>query len=114
MTDGNHGRAVARAARNHMCKSVIFVPEIMSEARKDNIIKEGAEVIVDKRYDDAIDTVFQKSKENGWHLVMDTSISGYLPEVPSDIVAGYGGVIFGEVRRQMKKQFKAEKITHLV
>ena len=33
MTDGNHGRAVARVAQKLGCDCVIYVPEIMSNAR---------------------------------------------------------------------------------
>ena len=45
MTDGNHGRAVAYAARKLNLKCVIYVPFNMVKARIENLKKENAEVI---------------------------------------------------------------------
>ena len=52
---GNHGAAVAYAARQLGVKARIFVPEISSKAKVDAIRRQGAEVVVGgPRYADAL------------------------------------------------------------
>ena len=43
-TDGNHGRAVAWAARNENKKCVVYVPKNTTKLRMDAIVNEGAKV----------------------------------------------------------------------
>jgi diaminopropionate ammonia-lyase len=84
-TDGNHGRAVARAARLLDLGARIFVPWDMAPARREAIIGEGAEVIVvDGTYDDAV----EHSAEVDGLLISDTSWPGY-ERVPSWVIEGY-------------------------
>jgi diaminopropionate ammonia-lyase len=88
-TDGNHGRAVAWSAALFDKKAVIFVPEATVEARINKIEQEGAEVIVVKGpYDETVKMAKERSEENGWVLVQDTSFDGY-EKIPLDIMAGY-------------------------
>eukprot|EP00933_Yihiella_yeosuensis_P073448 TRINITY_DN82143_c0_g1_i1.p1 TRINITY_DN82143_c0_g1~~TRINITY_DN82143_c0_g1_i1.p1 ORF type:complete len:418 (-),score=55.16 TRINITY_DN82143_c0_g1_i1:130-1230(-) len=103
MTDGNHGRAVAHIAHKMGCKCVIYVPEIMAEARREAIRKEGAEVIVvEGSYDDSIATVRAKCEgPDQWCLISDVGWPGY-EDVPGDICCGYG-TIFREVEEEMLK-----------
>jgi diaminopropionate ammonia-lyase len=55
-TEGNHGRAVAHAARWFDAASRIYVPAMTSSRQVDAIAREGAEVVrVDGNYDDAVD-----------------------------------------------------------
>ena len=103
MTDGNHGKGVAFAAKTLGIRSKIFVPNIMSKSRIDAIRELGAEVIiVNGSYDDSIEEVKQKSIENDWCLVSDTSWEGYT-EIPKNIMAGYG-TIFREIEEQRKNK----------
>ena len=88
-TDGNHGRAVARAARLLDLGARIFVPWDMAPARREAIIGEGAEVIVvDGTYDDAV----EHSAEVDGLLISATSWPGY-ERVPSWVIEGYSTML---------------------
>jgi diaminopropionate ammonia-lyase len=89
-TDGNHGRAEARAARLLDLGARIFVPWDMAPARREAIIGEGAEVIVvDGTYDDAV----EHSAEVDGLLISDTPWPGY-ERVPSWVIAGYSTMLW--------------------
>lgn len=88
-TDGNHGRALAWAARQRRQRAVVFVPQSIVPARLINIGREDAEVVVaDGDYDEAVRLAMQESAANGWVLISDTSWPGY-EEVPPWIIEGY-------------------------
>jgi diaminopropionate ammonia-lyase len=88
-TDGNHGRAVAWAARRAGKKSVIFVPKNITPYRIAAIENEGAKVIkTDGNYDDTCTHAKISSEKNGWQLVQDTAWEGY-EDIPAYIMAGY-------------------------
>lgn len=88
-TDGNHGCAVAWAARKFNKEAVVFVPETITSNRIKVIRKEGATVIkVDGNYDYTCERAKYESKSNNWQLVQDTSWEDYV-EIPSLIMAGY-------------------------
>ena len=88
-TDGNHGRAVAWAAKRFHCRCVIYIHETVSAGRADAIAAFGAEVRrVPGSYDDAVRACSADATAMGWHVVSDTSWPGYL-EVPRDIMQGY-------------------------
>ena len=54
-TDGNHGRGIAWAAHRLGQKAVVHMPKGSSQARYENIKKEGAQVTIeDVNYDDCI------------------------------------------------------------
>jgi diaminopropionate ammonia-lyase len=97
-TDGNHGRAVARAARIRGLAATILVPAGTAQARIDAIAGEGAEVrVVDGTYDDAVRLMAELANER--RLVLsDTSWPGY-EEVPRWVIEGYA-TIFHEVDEQ--------------
>ena len=87
-TDGNHGRAVARAARWFGCDARIFVPEATARSRIDAIAGEGAAVeVVDGTYDDAVARAAGSAGEHAV-VVSDTSWPGYT-EVPGWVAEGY-------------------------
>ncbi len=95
-TDGNHGRALAWAARRRGQNSAVFVPASIAPARLINIGREGAEVVVaDGDYDEAVRLAKQESAAHGWTLISDTSWPGY-EEIPPWIVEGYT-TLFAEV-----------------
>ena len=86
---GNHGRAVARAARLHGLKAKVYLPVGVAPARVDAIASEGAEVIVtDVDYEGSLQQVIRDAAQGGWLVVSDTSWPGY-EEIPKWIMAGY-------------------------
>lgn len=88
-TDGNHGRALARVARLHGLKSIIYIHEGAATARIRAISSEGADVIqVAGNYDDSVRMASEAARMNGWTLVSDTSWPGY-EVVPRYVMAGY-------------------------
>lgn len=88
-TDGNHGKAVAWAAKKFGKKSVVFVPSDTTLNRIKAIEKEGATVIqLNKNYDDTCAHAEEASKLNNWELVQDTAWEGY-ETIPALIMAGY-------------------------
>jgi diaminopropionate ammonia-lyase len=98
-TAGNHGRAVAWAARVAGKRAVIFVPAHTAAARIDIIRLEGAEVVVvEGTYDDAVRRAAAESATNDWQVVSDQAYPGY-EEIPRWIMAGYA-TLFAEVEEQ--------------
>lgn len=88
-TDGNHGRAVAWAAKMFDKKAVVFVPKETTPARIEAIRFEGAIVEqLNLNYDETCKYAAQQSSEKAWKLVQDTAWQGY-EEIPGLIKAGY-------------------------
>jgi diaminopropionate ammonia-lyase len=98
-TAGNHGRAVARAARDQGLEAVIYIPARTRQERIDAIAREGARVVVfDGPYDDAVREVAQQAERQGWQIISDTGWPGY-DDIPRSIMLGYTH-IFDEVADQ--------------
>jgi diaminopropionate ammonia-lyase len=92
-TDGNHGRAVAWAAKLFGCKAVVYLPKGSSLIRLEAIKKYGAKAsITGMNFDDSVMHASQKAQENGWTLLQDTSWEGY-EKVPRHIMQGYSTLI---------------------
>ena len=88
-TDGNHGRSVAWGARRFGCHAVIFIHETVSEGRRAAIARYGANVRrVPGDYDDSVRIAAETAATEGWHVVSDTSWSGYT-DVPRHVMQGY-------------------------
>jgi diaminopropionate ammonia-lyase len=88
-SEGNHGRAVARAAREVGCAACVYMSNRVAPARVDAIQSEGAAVrLVDGSYDDAVRTMAGEAERHGWMVVSDTSWPGYT-EIPWLIMLGY-------------------------
>jgi diaminopropionate ammonia-lyase len=88
-TEGNHGRAVAWAARQLGLAAVVFIPAGAHPERVARLRREGAEVeLVPGRYDDAVRACAEQSAVRGWQVVSDTGYGGYL-EIPGWIAEGY-------------------------
>lgn len=99
-TDGNHGRAVAWAARQLGLPAVVFIPAHSAVARVEHIRREGARVeLVEGSYDDAVGRCADESAAHRWQVVADTGYPGYLV-IPHWIVEGYG-TLFGEIDEQL-------------
>lgn len=88
-SEGNHGRAVARAARDEGCVARVYMAGDAAQSRVDAIAGEGAEVVrVQGSYDAAVRQVERDAKAHGWTVVSDTAWEGY-EEVPRLIMLGY-------------------------
>jgi len=89
-TDGNHGRAVAWAARELGQKAVIFMNKGCPQVRLEHIKREGAEAsISDLNYDDTIRYVNELAgKTPNSVIVQDTAWEGY-EDIPGWIMQGY-------------------------
>jgi diaminopropionate ammonia-lyase len=97
---GNHGRAVARAARDLGLAARVYLSSAASAAVKRNISSEGASlIVVDGSYDEAVRAMADDAHANGWTVVSDTSWPGY-EEIPRWIMLGYTRII-DEVARAL-------------
>lgn len=98
-TEGNHGRAVARAARWLGLQARVVVPDATTPERVQAIEAEGARLEhVDGDYDAAVRRAADLADDR--HLVIaDTSWPGY-EEVPRRVVEGYA-TIFAELDAQL-------------
>jgi diaminopropionate ammonia-lyase len=97
-SEGNHGRAVARAARDASCAARVYMAHDVAASRVDAIAGEGAEVIkVDGSYDDAVRAAEAEASTHGWTVVSDTAWAGY-ERIPRLIMLGY--------TRMMEEQFR--------
>lgn len=108
-TDGNHGRAVARVARELGTTATILVPAVMPESTAALIASEGAEVVrVDGDYNQTVRAAAEYAAEPtaagnpGRALVQDTAWEGY-EQVPQWIVDGYQ-TLLAEVDEALGRQ----------
>jgi diaminopropionate ammonia-lyase len=98
-SEGNHGRAVARAAREAGCAARVYMAHDAAPARAAAIAGEGAEVIrVDGSYDDAVRILQSDASRHGWTIVSDTAWPGY-ERIPFLIMLGYTRMM-DEIRDQ--------------
>jgi len=110
-TDGNHGRAVAWCATRLGCKSVIYLPKGAATFRVQAIQNEGAEAhVTDLNYDDAVRLATRKAGKNGWTLMQDTAMPGYV-QIPAWIMQGYTTMV-AEALEQIE-QMDSPKPTHV-
>ncbi|HUE87755.1 MAG TPA: diaminopropionate ammonia-lyase [Vicinamibacterales bacterium] len=92
-SEGNHGRAVAHAARGAGCAAKVYMSSRVTPARVNAIRDEGAEVVlVDGSYDDAVRVMAAEAHGNGWLVISDTSWAGYT-EIPHLIMLGYTRIL---------------------
>jgi diaminopropionate ammonia-lyase len=97
-TAGNHGRAVARVARQKGVPCTVFIPAGGSP-RIAAMRADGAAVVeVDGTYEEAVRLAADHGRETGATVVSDTSWDGY-DEIPRWIMAGYTQ-IFEEANSQ--------------
>ncbi|HEX4914285.1 MAG TPA: diaminopropionate ammonia-lyase [Vicinamibacterales bacterium] len=88
-SEGNHGRAVARAARDAGCGCRVYMAHDVASSRVDAIAGEGAEVIkVDGSYDDAVRIMEADATRHHWTIISDTAWPGY-ERIPRLIMLGY-------------------------
>lgn len=88
-TDGNHGRALAAAARDVGCPCVIVLHGQVSPEREQAIAAQGARIVrIAGDYDASVQEAARLARENGWQVVSDTSYEGY-EDIPRDVMQGY-------------------------
>ena len=93
-SEGNHGRAVARAAREVGCEARVYLSATAAEVRVAAIRSEGAVVIqVEGSYDDALRAMVVDARAYGWRVISDTALAGDSVEVPRLIMLGYTRVM---------------------
>jgi diaminopropionate ammonia-lyase len=99
-SDGNHGLAVAAAARFAGARAKIFLHAGVPQLRARRIEAEGGEIAwVEGTYDDAVDAAAEAARAGAGILIADTAPDASDPIV-RDVMAGYG-VIAHEVRQQV-------------
>lgn len=112
-TDGNHGRALAAAAQTVGCRCVIVLHANVSLEREQAIAAYGAQIVrISGNYDESVEAAAQLATTNGWHVVSDTSYSGY-EDIPRDVMQGYG-TIAAEIIEQSTSQPEQPAFTHVV
>jgi diaminopropionate ammonia-lyase len=110
-SDGNHGLAVAAAARLAGARARVYLPAIVPAARIARIVRQGAEIVhVTGTYDDAVREAGRAAREEGAVLVADTADDPHDPVV-ADVMAGYG-VMASEIVAQIADA-KHKAPTHL-
>jgi diaminopropionate ammonia-lyase len=98
-TAGNHGRAVARAARDRGVGCTVFVPALAPDATAEErairrariagMRDDGTDAVdVGGSYEDAIAMATAHAAKTGATIVSDTGWTGY-EAIPRDIMAGY-------------------------
>jgi diaminopropionate ammonia-lyase len=111
-TDGNHGRAVAWAARKFAQQAIIYMPKNSAESRISAIRAEGAKVkVTNYNYDKTAEIIAQRAYDNGWILIQDSSWNEYL-EIPKCIMQGYLTMAL-EIEEELQKN-QLELPTHVV
>ena len=91
-TDGNHGRALAAAARSIGCRCVVVLHRHVNDERRVAIEQLGAQIVqIDGNYDESVKEAARLADEHGWHVVSDTSYDGY-ETIPRDVMQGYGTI----------------------
>ena len=111
-TDGNHGRGVAWAANKLGQKAVVHMPKGSSQARYENIAKEGAQVTIEEvNYDDCVRMAAAEAAETKHGVVVqDTAWEGY-EDIPAWIMQGYTTMALEAV--QQLEQIRAQRPTHI-
>ena len=103
-TDGNHGKGVSWAAGFFGCKSFVYMPRGTVEVRAQAIRDAGSATveITNMTYDDCVKFTARLAEKKHWHLIQDTSWTGY-EEIPAQIMLGYSTLAY-EALRQMNYQ----------
>lgn len=108
-SDGNHGLAVAAAARARGAQAWIFLPAHAGEDRARRIADLGAEVVrVEGTYDAAVEAARAAARDGAGLLIPDTSDDPDDPVV-ADVMAGYG-----DMARELVRDLADGAPTHLL
>jgi diaminopropionate ammonia-lyase len=111
-TDGNHGKALAAAARSVGCRCVVVLHANVSAEREMAIAAYGADIVrIEGNYDESVEEAARLAKANGWQVVSDTSYDGY-EDIPRDVMQGYGTVA-AEIVEATRDSAPHQPITHV-
>lgn len=112
-TDGNHGRALAAAAKSLGCRCVIVLHATVSEERERAIADLGAQIVrTAGRYDESVTEAARLAAERGWHVVSDTSYAGY-EDIPRDVMQGYATIAAEVIEQTAARRDAPGAFTHL-
>jgi diaminopropionate ammonia-lyase len=91
-TDGNHGTAVAWAARSFGGRAIVYVADIVSHLREARIRDLGATVVRSAgNHEVASAECVSAARANGWFVITETE-NATEPEIAADTLAGYGAL----------------------
>merc|ERR1719482_2213785 len=92
-TDGNHGQAVAWAAKKLGQRAVVYMPKGSADARVERVRAQGGEcTVTDLNYDATVELAGRLATERGWVLLQDTTMPGYTA-IPRTIMQGYTAMV---------------------
>ena len=112
-TDGNHGRALAAAARAIGCRCVIVLHAHVDAEREQAIAAHGARIVrIAGNYDESVVHAARLAEANGWHVVSDTSYDGY-EAIPRDVMQGYGVIAAEALAQQAAGGNDGQPFTHV-
>jgi diaminopropionate ammonia-lyase len=112
-TDGNHGRALAAAAQSIGCRCFIVLHAKVSREREQAIAAYGAQIVrITGNYDESVEEAARLAAANRWHVVSDTSYTGY-EDIPRDVMQGYSAIA-AEIIEQSASQPDQPAFTHVV
>ena len=113
-TDGNHGRALAAAAKSAGLRCVIVLHKHVSVEREEAIAAFGAEIVrVEGNYDASVGEAARLAAVNGWQVVSDTSYEGY-EEIPRDVMQGYGTIADELIEQTAAAGRDASPFSHVI
>jgi len=99
-TSGNHGRAVAHAARKLGLVCHVYIPAGANPIRVARIAGEGATLkFIEGDYDEAARQAERDANVHGWQLVQDLVRPGY-EQIPGWVIDGYS-TLFAECEEQL-------------
>jgi diaminopropionate ammonia-lyase len=102
-SDGNHGLAVAAAARQAGVEARIYLPLGAAPERAARIERQGGQIVwIDGTYDDAVDAARAAAERGDGILVPDTTTQLSDPVV-DDVMTGYGRIC-AELLDQLPEQ----------
>ncbi|NYT49532.1 diaminopropionate ammonia-lyase [Parapusillimonas granuli] len=112
-TDGNHGRALAAAARDAGCRCVIVLHAKVSLEREEAISRYGAQIVrIEGNYDESVAEAARLAAANGWQVISDTSYEDY-EEIPLDVMQGYATIAAEIVAQAGVSPGQAGPYTHV-
>lgn len=112
-TDGNHGRALAAAARDVGCPCVIVLHAQVSAEREQAIAACGARIVrIAGDYDASVQEAARLARERGWQVISDTSYEGY-EDIPRDVMQGYSTLALEVLEQTGARAGEAGAFSHV-
>ena len=91
-TDGNHGQAVAWAARRAGARAVVYLAAIVSAEAERRMVELGAEVVRSTGDHEVASAVcLAAARERGWYVISETE-NATETRIALDTLAGYGAL----------------------